>query len=458
MTPNAIRDAVLTLHAQNRSLRDISRVLKLSRNTVRRLLRSVPEADDGTAQRVPFAYLKSAFERAQGNVSRMGELLTAEYEMEVSYSTLTRWVREAGLRAPPERAGFYAFAPGDEMQHDTSPHRVTVGDTMLTAQCAGLVLAYSRRLFIQYYPRFGRFEARQFLLEAVRFMDGACGRCVIDNSSVILAGGAGLDAIIAPEMAAFARTLGFTFMAHRVGDPDRKGRIERNFFFVETNFLPARQFTDFADLNSQARQWCQNVANARPKRALGMSPETAYVLEKSSLHALPVVLPPVYDTLERVVDLNGYVSLETNRYSVPERLVGQAVTLYKFPDRVEVHHRHAAVATHRRVIGKRDVRVTDPGHHPTPIRAPRLPALEVQLRQEAPELTAYARALKQRGQGRGLRALRRLIDLQRTYPADAFLAAIRQATHYGLYDLGRLEKLILQHVAGNFFALGDDDA
>jgi len=458
MTPNAIRDAVLTLHAQNRSLRDISRVLKLSRNTVRRLLRSVPEADDGTAQRVPFAYLKSAFERAQGNVSRMGELLTAEYEMEVSYSTLTRWVREAGLRAPPERAGFYVFAPGDEMQHDTSPHRVTVGDTMLTAQCAGLVLAYSRRLFIQYYPRFGRFEARQFLLEAVRFMDGACGRCVIDNSSVILAGGAGLDAIIAPEMAAFARTLGFTFMAHRVGDPDRKGRIERNFFFVETNFLPARQFTDFADLNSQARQWCQNVANARPKRALGMSPETAYVLEKPSLHALPVVLPPVYDTLERVVDLNGYVSLDTNRYSVPERLVGQAVTLYKFPDRVEVHHRHAAVATHRRVIGKRDVRVTDPGHHPTPIRAPRLPALEVQLRQDAPELTAYARALKQRGQGRGLRALRRLIDLQRTYPADAFLAAIRQATHYGLYDLGRLEKLILQHVAGNFFALGDDDA
>jgi transposase len=458
MTPTAIRDAILTLRAQNRSLRDISRVLKLSRNTVRRLLRSVPEADDGTAQRVPFAYLKSAFERAQGNVSRMGELLTAEYEMEVSYSTLTRWVREAGLRAPPERAGFYAFAPGDEMQHDTSPHRVTVGDTMLTAQCAGLVLAYSRRLFIQYYPRFGRFEARQFLLEAVRFMDGACGRCVIDNSSVILAGGAGLDAIIAPEMAAFARTLGFTFMAHRVGDPDRKGRIERNFFFVETNFLPARQFTDFADLNSQARQWCQNVANARPKRALGMSPETAYVLEKPSLHALPVVLPPVYDTLERVVDLNGYVSLDTNRYSVPERLVGQAVTLYKFPDRVEVHHRHAEVATHQRVIGKRDVRITDPGHHPTPIRAPRLPALEVQLHQDAPELTAYARALKQRGQGRGLRALRRLIDLQRTYPVDAFLAAIRQATHYGLYDLGRLEKLILQHVAGNFFALGDDDA
>lgn len=242
---------------------------------MRRILRPAPDPDDATARPVPVAYLKSAFERAQGNVSRMGELLAAEYEMAVSYSTLTRWVREAGLRAPPERAGFYVFVPGDEMQHDTSPHRVTVGQTSVAAQCAGLVLAYSRRLFIQYCPRFGRFEARQFLLDAVRFMDGACGRCVIDNSSVVLAGGAGRDAIIAPEMAAFARTLGFTFMAHRVGDPDRKGRIERNFSFVETNFLPARRFADFADLNVQARQWCQEVANARPKRALGMSPETA---------------------------------------------------------------------------------------------------------------------------------------------------------------------------------------
>ncbi len=88
MTPNAIRDAVLTLHAQNRRLRDISRVLKLSRNTVRRLLRPASDSDEAAARPVPVAYLKSAFERAQDNVSRMGELLTAEYEMEVSYSTL----------------------------------------------------------------------------------------------------------------------------------------------------------------------------------------------------------------------------------------------------------------------------------------------------------------------------------------------------------------------------------
>jgi hypothetical protein len=52
--------------------------------------------------------------------------------------------------------------------------------------------------------------------------------------------------------------------------------------------------------------------------------------------------------------------------------------------------------------------------------------------------------------------LRRLLEIKRTYPKEAFAAAVKQAAHFGLYDLGRLEKLILQQVAGNFFALNSD--
>ena len=90
--------------------------------------------------------VKAAFERARGNVVRVRELL-ADDGLEVSYSSLTRWVREAGLRSPPRRAGEYEFVPGQEMQHDTSPHRVTFAGAgkPVIAQCAGLVLAYSRR-------------------------------------------------------------------------------------------------------------------------------------------------------------------------------------------------------------------------------------------------------------------------------------------------------------------------
>jgi transposase len=466
MTPTEIRNAVLGLRGQGHSLREISRLLALSRNTVRRILREPageaggepPPCDEATLVR-----LKAAFARARGNVVRVRELL-ADEGTEVAYSTLTRWVRDADLRAPPRRAGAYDFAPGQEMQHDTSPHRVRLGqaDKPVTLQCAGLVLAYSRRLFIQYYPRFTRFEAKAFLLEAVRFMAGACPVCIIDNTSVLLAAGAGVDAVVAPEMAAFARTLGFRFRAHRVGNPDRKGRIERPFAYVETNFLVGRSFADLDDLNAQALAWCRDIANRKPKQALGMSPDAAYVIEQPHLVPLPDVLPPVYQLLERIVDLHGYVSVDTNRYSVPERYVGKPVTVTKTPAQIEVRHKATAIAVHRRVIDQRDTRKVLPGHHTIPVRQGGGTAAEVALLcGHHDSLDRYTAALRLHGRAGNRRALRRLIDMQRTYPPGPFIAAIEQALHYGLFDLGRLEDLILKQVAGDFFALNTaepDDA
>jgi transposase len=249
------------LKAQGHSLREISRLLNLARNTVRRIVRQPPSA--GPAERrvappigAPIYRVAAALAQAGGNAVRAQQLL-AEDGIAVTYTSLTRWIRQAELRQPRRRAGEYHLTAGAEMQHDTSPHRVTIAGRAIKAQCASLVLACSRRLFIQYYPRYSRFEAKHFLLEAARFMDGTCPRCIIDNTSVILAAGAGADAVVAPEMAAFARTLGFGFRAHRVGDADRKGRVERPFAYVEHNFLPGRQFHDFADLNHQALAWCQ---------------------------------------------------------------------------------------------------------------------------------------------------------------------------------------------------------
>jgi hypothetical protein len=67
------------------------------------------------------ALIEPLFPRCRGNVVRLQELLRDDYPIEVPYSTLTRLVRQAGLRTPKRRAGAYQFEPGQEMQHDTSP-------------------------------------------------------------------------------------------------------------------------------------------------------------------------------------------------------------------------------------------------------------------------------------------------------------------------------------------------
>jgi len=303
-------------------------------------------------------------------------------------------------------------------------------------------------------------EAKAFLTAALQFFDGAARRCVIDNTSVILAGGSGANALIAPEMAAFGELFGFEFMAHAIGHSDRKGRIERPFSYIEGNFLPGRTFTDWADLNAQARAWCQQVANAKVKRILGMSPQAAYVMEKPHLLALPAYVPPVTEIHYRVVDSYGFVHLDTNRYSVPERWVGKKVAAHKHPEQVVVYADRKQIAAHPRLIGQRQGEQRAKGHHPQLER--RRPSAGPSPQEQAltgrdPRLDAYVVALKKRAPGRGVAKLRRLLELKRTYPAEPFLAAIEQALHYGLFDLSRLERLILEHVAGDFFDLAGED-
>jgi hypothetical protein len=390
---------------------------------------------------------------------RVQEVLAADHGIAIPYSTLTRWVREADLRTPKRRAGRYHFEMGEEMQFDTSPHHLKLGDRYVKAQCASLVLAYSRRDFIQYYPCFTRFEAKAFLREALCFMNGSAHRCMVDNSNVVVASGSGADAVMAPEMEAFGQIFGFEFIAHAIGDANRSARVERLFYFAEKNFLPGRRFSSWDDLNAQARNWCEHTANQKPKRSLGMSPEAAYVLEKPYLLPLPPHLPPVYQAFTRIVDVEGYIFLDTNRYSVPERLIGKKVEVYKYPEAVKVLFRHREVAEHPRLIGKRHGQNTLEAHRrPQRRQAYQGPSTEErQLCGESEALNRYVAGLKKRSPGRGVSRLRRLLAMRRTYPRQAFLAAIEKALQYGLYDLHRLEHLILERVAGDFFQITPDD-
>ena len=196
--------------------------------------------------------------KGRANLVRVREKLKALLEkrgekLEASYSALTWFCREHGIgvveQEPTRRI---VTAPGEEMQHDTSPYTIELGGKKVKRQCASLIFGYSRMAYVQFYPNFDRFCCKIFLTDAFRYLGGSCRRCVIDNTSVILACGAGQLAQVAPEIEAFEKRFGFRFMAHEIMDCDRKGKVERPFDFVEGNFLVGRTFKDDIDLNRQA--------------------------------------------------------------------------------------------------------------------------------------------------------------------------------------------------------------
>lgn len=457
------RQAVLAMQQAGCSIRKIARLMKMSRKTVRRILagKHQPGIERPSRYESLAPLVCELFTRYEGNVVLVGQQLKDEYGHDVPYPSLTRLVRQLQLREPEnKRSGSFQYPPGKEAQHDTSPHRLILGGKSVKAQCAAMALASSRLLYAQYYPRFTRFEAKIFISQALDYFGGAPRICIIDNTSVIVASGSGGDAVMAPEMEAFGGIYGMRFQAHEIGHCDRKAIIERNFRYIEKNFLPGRQFTDWQQVNRQVKDWCSQIANNKIKRALAMTPRQAYATEKPWLQPLPAFRPPIYQSLTRVVDLSGFVTVDTNRYSVPERFCGKVVDIHKGAATIRLFRKHKKIANHERLIGRRDAKITAPGHHLPPQRRTQKGNADKHRRillGHNHALDQYVNRLKVVARSSATRKMQRLINFKQTYPKAAFDKAVERALQYGLYDLNRLENLILSFVAGDFFNLNDHD-
>lgn len=462
MLDTQTRGAILALHQRGLSHRNIADTLKVSRDAVAQVIAlgsaEVPQISRPEKAEPYRDDILSLYQRCKGNLVRVHEELLAG-GAQVSYSALTAFCRRHQLVKPPKQpVGQYPLAPGEEMQHDTSPHRVMIGRIRVLAQTVSLVLAYSRMTFIQLFPWFDRFVCKVFLQDALKYFGGTCRRCLIDNTSVVVLRGTGRTMVPVPEMKTFADRLGFCFVAHEIGDANRKARVERNFHFVENNFLAGREFADWADVNQQARIWCDTI-NQRFMRRLHAKPVELFAQEKPALIALPEWLPELYRIHSRIVDTEGFVSLKRHRYSVPFELINQQVELRETKDDVVVYRGPREICRHAKVISAgAPQRVIIATHRPPRGQGKRkgqIDAIEQQILKRLPEIQTYVGELKKRSYGRGVLALRRLLSLVMDYPPAPVQKAIADAEHYGLYDLTRVERMVLRQIKTHYFDFGD---
>src|SRR5271170_5067625 len=459
MLSQAQRTAILELSAKGVSKREIAQVMRLSRPTVRKVLRenstNVPEIQRAEKAEPYREQILELLTSCKGNLVRVHEELAASGAA-LSYQALTGFCRRQGIgQTPTVPVGRYHFEPGEEMQHDTSPHTVEVSGRKHKAQTASAVLCYSRMLFFQINPTFQRFDCKVFLTDALRHAGGAPERVMIDNTHVVVLRGTGREMIAVPEMEAFAERLGFRFVAHAIGNANRSARVERPFSFIENNFLAGRTFASWEDLNQQARQWCDKV-NATYKKHLRAVPRELFAVERLHLQPLPVWIPEVYRLHPRLVDIEGYVALHTNRYSVPLDWIGRRVEVRETQDKIAIQLDARRLVTHRRVAEAEHQRVMLAEHRPPRgqgIARPDPHPEEKAILATVPEIADYVAALKQRTRKVLTLALRQLLRLVREYPREPLLAAVGEAARYGLYDLDRLERMILRRVAREYFLL-----
>jgi transposase len=453
------RTAILELHKKNLGTRRIARALKVSRDAVKKVIRSEssipppivrPEKAEEYRQE-----LLDLYASCQGNLVRVHEELQ-EAGADISYPALTAFCRRHGIgHTPPLPAGQYHFEPAEECQHDTSPHEIKIGGRIRKVQTASTVLCYSRMLFFQCYPTFQRFDCKLFLTEALKYYGGSCKHMMIDNTHVVVLRGTGPDMIPVPEMEAFADRYSFKFRAHKIRDANRSGRVERPFQFIEKNFLNGREFSDWEDLNRRAREWCDKV-NSKYKKHIRAVPRELFAIELPQLNPLPLWIPEVYRLQHRIVDVEGYVAVHTNRYSVPWTWIGKQVEVRETRDSIEIQYGIRQLIRHARIIEPIGKRITLPEHRPAwgqGIKRTDPRPEEKTLGELVPEISGYVSALRTHGRKYITVALRQLLRMAREYPRDAFLSATAEASRYGLYDLDRVESMILRRIATEYFRL-----
>jgi len=447
------RNAIFLLHQEGMPVHEIVRKLGVSRNTVRVIIRQggvLPPRVRTDKKRLDEELLRRLYHQCQGRVVRVHEKLVEEEGIAVCYPTLTQMLRELGISAPPKvRCQQVPDEPGLEMQHDTSVYQVELGGRRTKLVASLIYLRYSKRRYLRFYRAFDRFKMKCFFHQALTFWGYSAHRCIIDNTNLARLRGTGAQALIVPEMEAFAREYGFVFICHALKHPNRKAGEERSFWTVETNFLPGRTFQSLEDLNQQAFQWSTERMDHKPQGKVGLIPAKAFEHECHYLLQLAPHLPAPYRDHHRGTDQYGFTAFGVNYYWVPGTQ-RQDVKLLEYDDRLKIYQHGQCLAEYLLPAdGVKNQKVVPPGHTPAGFPKNRKRPTETEekhLRALAPAVQAYLDfALPTKGLARH-EFIRGLLALSRRMSLELLTQSLERARKYRITSLETVERIALLYL------------
>ena len=443
------RKVIYQLHQTGMPLCEISLRFRVSRNTVRAIIRQqgvLPQTVRKDKIQIDPDLLQRLYQECDGWIQRMHEKLVEEEGIRVSYPTLTRLLRELDLSRPQQsRCDQVPDEPGAEMQHDTTVYRVKLAGKPTRVIASLLYLRYSKRRYLKFYRVFNRFWMKCFLHEALMFWGYAAKPCIIDNTNLARLRGSGKQALIVPEMVAFAQRYGFQFVCHELRHANRKAGNERSFWTVETSFLPGRSFESLEDLNQQGREWATVRMHHRSVKKTGLIPAKAFEHERRYLTELTPQLPAPYGTHERETDQYGYVSFQANYYWVPGTQRA-SVKVLQYADRLKIFLERSCVAEYPLPPeGVKNARFS-PAGQPSPRHLPKhrkggSQQEEQRLRALGPEVVAYVDYVLQTPGIQHHRFLRELWALSQQVTPRVFVQTVARALRYRIVQRETLQRI-----------------
>src|SRR5271157_1166191 len=365
---------------KGKTIKEIARDLKVSRNTVRKVLRSGETSFE--YERVVQPRPKLGRWAAEldgllaGNAAKSGrEQLTLIRIFEElrgrgydgGYDAVRRYARRWGQERGQSTAAAYvplSFAPGEAYQFDWSHEVVLLSGVTVIVKAAHVRLCHSRMMFVRAYPR----ETQEMVFDAhdraFAFFKGACTRGIYDNMKTAV------DTVFVGKDRQYNRRV-LQMCSHHLVEPVactpaagwEKGQVENQVGLVRERFLtPRLRVKSYHELNGWLVDKCVvwAKAHAHPEQS-GRTIWDVFEDER------PKLIPyrgrfDGFRALPASVSKTCLVRFDNNRYSVNASAVGRPVDIHAYADRIVVRQDGRVVAEHERAFGRGHI-LYDPWHY-----------------------------------------------------------------------------------------------
>lgn len=355
------------------SIRELHRKLKISRQTVRKMLEDVEIPTYTLNQERPCPVMdpyrafivniltedKKAPVKQRHTAARIYERLVDEYGFQGGESTVRHYVKK--LRVPEQECFLKLEAnPGEQMQIDFGHAEVNINNERVKACLFCMRFKYSLVPFVMAFPT-ERLEA--FLeghVRAFSYFGGIPKEGLYDNATTQV-----IKILSGPEREEHqwfsSLRAHYLFDSHfcQPAHGNEKGTVESLVKYVRRRALvPVPSFASWEECNHHLLRWCEKEKERHAVK---------WQEEKAALRPLPAT--PFSSARPLAVKINSYslATVDRNQYSVPCHYTGRMIMAKAYVDRIDLIVGCDIVATHERSY-KRDQVYMELNHY--------LPALE----------------------------------------------------------------------------------
>lgn len=453
-----LHNQIVRLYRGGGSIRGIARQLGISRHQVARVLAAHRAGrDEGSRGALPRPKQKRASsldeheESLSQLVERYPDITAVRAHEELSqlgfaggYGIVKRRLRQ--LRGARKREWVERFetGPGVQAQMDYSTYTIDfTSEGRRRVHVFSYLLAYSRRQYLRFVESQDFTTTIREHVRAFEYFQGVAATCLYDNMKVVVTRHDGDEPVYNTRFLGFATHYGYRPLACRPRRSRTKGKVERPFYYVETNLLNGRAFQSLEHLNDVTRWWLREKADVRIHRETKERPLDRYQQEQP--HLIPLPDHP-YDTAEvvyRCVSVEGWIAYCQNHYSVPWRYIGLTLPvritdeeLIVYGPHIEEIARHSLFARH--LTGQAHLQKE---HQPRDDAEKKYEVLKQRYDELGPVAARFLEGLlKYRRYGKD--EAHKVLTLLETYHRHDLLAAIQRAVRYGAYSRSAIERIL----------------